>query len=106
MGYKHGWKQRPLNQEDKQAPQPALWCSSNSLKDDSIQLRLFQCTLIGGVLKWYIELDSSKYAYFNDLAMVLLNHFQLPVRYDSNTKLLTKFELTKYDHISDHIQEW
>jgi hypothetical protein len=24
-----------------------LWCSSNSLKDDSAQLRLFQCTLIG-----------------------------------------------------------
>jgi hypothetical protein len=23
-----------------------LWCSSNSLKDDSIQLRLFQCSLI------------------------------------------------------------
>jgi hypothetical protein len=22
MGYKHSWKQRPLNQEDNQAPQP------------------------------------------------------------------------------------
>jgi hypothetical protein len=25
-----------------------LWCSSNSLNDDSIHLRLFQCTLMGG----------------------------------------------------------
>ena len=24
-----------------------LWCSLNSLNDDSIRLRLFQCTLIG-----------------------------------------------------------
>jgi hypothetical protein len=42
-----------------------LWCSSNLLKDDSIQLCLFQHTL--GATKWYIELDNSKYAYFNDL---------------------------------------
>ena len=33
-----------------------LWCSSNSLHDDSIRLRLFQCILIRSVLKWYIEL--------------------------------------------------
>ena len=33
-----------------------LWCSSNSLHDDSICLRLFQCTLMGPVVKWYIEL--------------------------------------------------
>jgi len=33
-----------------------LWCTSNSLNDDSIQLRLFQCTLIGVVAKWYIEI--------------------------------------------------
>jgi hypothetical protein len=83
-----------------------LWCSSNSLKDDSIQLHLFQCTLIGGVAKWYIELDNSRYSYFNDLAMVFLNHFQLPVRYDVDTELLANFEQTKADHISDHIREW
>jgi hypothetical protein len=80
-----------------------LWCSSNSLKDDSVQLHLFQCTLIGGVVKWYIELDGSRYSYFNDLEMVFLNHFQLPVRYDVDTELLANFEQTKADHISDHI---
>jgi hypothetical protein len=36
-----------------------LWCSSNSLKDDSVQLLLFQRTLIGSAAKWYIELDHS-----------------------------------------------
>jgi hypothetical protein len=36
-----------------------LWCSSKSLRDDSIQLRLFQRTLIGSDVKWYIELDRS-----------------------------------------------
>jgi hypothetical protein len=38
--------------------------------------------------------------------MVLLNHFQLLVRYDANTKLLANFDKTKDDHISDHIREW
>jgi hypothetical protein len=82
-----------------------LWFSSNSLKDDFIKLCLFQCTLIGGEKKWYIELENSKYSYFNDLAMVFLNHFQFPVRYDANTELLANFEQTKVEHISDHIQE-
>jgi hypothetical protein len=83
-----------------------LWCSSNSLKDDSVQFGLFQCTLIGGVAKWYIELDNSRYSYFNDLAMVFLNHFQLPVRYNVDTELVANFEQTKVDHISNHIRKW
>jgi hypothetical protein len=57
-------------------------------------------------VKWYIELDRSRYSYFSDLAMVFLNHFQLPVRYDVDTELLANFEQTKADHISDHIREW
>jgi hypothetical protein len=80
-----------------------LWCSSNSLKDDSVQLQLFQRTLIGSVAKWYIELDHSRYSSFGELAMDFLNHFQLPVRYDASTELLANFEHTIADHISDHI---
>jgi hypothetical protein len=83
-----------------------LWCSSNSLKDDSVQLRLFQRTLIGSAVKWYIELDRSRYSSFGELAMAFLNHFQLPVRCDAGTKLLANFEQTTADHISDHIREW
>jgi hypothetical protein len=83
-----------------------LWCSSNSLKDDSVQLRLFQRTLIGSAAKWYIELDRSRYSFFDELAMAFLNHFQLPVRYDAGTELLANFEQTPADHISDHIREW
>jgi hypothetical protein len=80
-----------------------LWCSSNSLRCDSIQLHFFQCTLIGSVVKWYINLDHSRYSSFGELAMDFLNHFQLPVRYDADTKLLANFEKTKADHISNHI---
>jgi hypothetical protein len=83
-----------------------LWCSSNSLKDDSVQLRLFQRTLIGSATKWYIELDRSRYSSFGELAMAFLNHFQLPVRYDAGTELLANFEQTTANHISDHIREW
>jgi len=36
-----------------------LWCSSNFLMDDSIQLRLFHRTLTGLATKWYIELHEA-----------------------------------------------
>jgi len=80
-----------------------LWCSSNSLRDNYIQLRMFQHILIGDSAKWYIKVYRSRYYYFNNLAMVFLNHFQLPVRYDVDTELLDNFEKTKADHIFDHI---
>jgi hypothetical protein len=83
-----------------------LWCSSNSLKYDSVQLRLFQRTLIGSATKWYIELNRSRYSSFGELTMDFLNHFQLPMRYDAGTEQLANFKQTTVDHISDHIQEW
>ena len=66
-----------------------LWCSSNLLHQDSICLRLFQCTLIGPSVKWYIELPRGAFALFDDLAMTFLIHFQLPVCYDVGTELLS-----------------
>jgi hypothetical protein len=73
-----------------------LWCLSNSLRDDSVQLPLFQHTLIGSVRKWYIELDRSIYSSFGELEMALLNHFQLPVRYDVGTELLQTLSRQKW----------
>jgi hypothetical protein len=66
-----------------------LWCSSNSLNDDSIHLRLFQCTLMGVAVKWYIELPGGTYKNFNQMVLVFLNHFQLSVRYDVDIELLS-----------------
>jgi hypothetical protein len=83
-----------------------IWCSSKSLRDDSVHLCLFQHTLIGSAAKWYIDLDHSIFSSFDELVMSFLNHFQLPVRYDVDTELLANFEQTKADHISDHIREW
>jgi hypothetical protein len=57
-------------------------------------------------MKWYIELERSKYGMFGDLSMVFINHFQLPVRYDVGTKLLENFEQDNATHISEHIWEW
>ena len=68
-----------------------LWCSSNSLHDGSIRLRLFQCTLTSPMVKWYIELPGGAYATFDDLVLTFLNHFQLLVRYDVDTELLSIF---------------
>jgi hypothetical protein len=83
-----------------------LWCSSNSLMDDSIRLRLFQRTLTGSVAKWYIELPRASFHDFNSLAMSFLTHFQLPIRYETGTELLTSLRQTTSVHISDHIHEW
>ena len=52
-----------------------LWCSSNSLNEDSVRLRLFQRTLTNTVAKWYIELLSVAFSSFWDLASAFLSHF-------------------------------
>jgi hypothetical protein len=83
-----------------------LWCSSNSLMDDSVRLRLFQRTLTGSAAKWYIELPRGFFSDFNTLAMAFLTHYQLPICYDTGMEILTSFKQTKGTHISDHIHEW
>ena len=83
-----------------------LWCSSNSLHDDSIHLRLFKHTLMVPTEKWYIKLPGGIYTMFDDLAMTFINHFHLPICYDIGTKLLSTFQQDKATHILDHIQEW
>ena len=83
-----------------------LWCSSNSLNKDSVQLRLFQTTLMITTTKWYIELPSVAFSSFWDLASAFLSHFQLLVPYDFRMDLLSTFRQNKATHISDHIQEW
>jgi hypothetical protein len=60
-----------------------LWCSSNSIMDDSIRLRLFQRTLTGPSAKWYFEEKSGSHATFESLAKAFLTFFQLPIRHDN-----------------------
>jgi hypothetical protein len=38
--------------------------------------------------------------------MSFLMHFQLPIRYETGTELLTSLCQTNYVHVSDHIHEW
>ena len=83
-----------------------LWCLSNSIVDDSIRLRLFQCTLTGVAAKWYIELPQAKYPDFNSLAFMFLQYFQIPVRYDEGVEILLSCHQSIATHITDHIHEW
>lgn len=74
--------------------------------DDSIDLRLFQYTLIGDAIKWYIKLDTALYNDFASLAQNFSTHFQWPTRYDIDSDLLLNL---KQDHVTliyDHIHEW
>lgn len=83
-----------------------LWCPSNSWLDDSIWLRLLQQNLTGSTAKWYIELARGSFQDFNSLATTFLTHFQLPIRYEMGTHLLTSLKQTTATHISDNIHEW
>ena len=38
--------------------------------------------------------------------MAFLTHFQLPIRYEMGTELLTSLQQSTSTHISDHIHEW
>ena len=57
--------------------------------DDPVCLRLFQCTLASTAVKWYIELPQHSFVDFISLEIVFLTHFQLPIRYEMGTELLT-----------------
>ena len=74
--------------------------------DDSVRLRLFQQTLTGTATKWYIELPQHSFVYFVSLATMFLTQFQLPIRYETGTNLLTSLQQNTSTHISDHIHEW
>ena len=69
-------------------------------------MHIFQQTLTGSAEKWYIELPRASFHDFNSLAMSFLTHFQLPIRYEIGTELLTSLRQTNFVHISDHIHEW
>jgi hypothetical protein len=67
--------------------------------DDSIWLRLFQHTLMGKAAKWYIELQCGTFQDFNSLSMAFLTHFQLHIRSQNDTKILTSLHQTNSIHI-------
>jgi hypothetical protein len=83
-----------------------LWCSSNSIMEDSVRLRLFQRTLTGPSAKWYVEEKSGSHSTFESLAKAFLTFFQLPIRHDNGLELLSNFKQTSATHIADHIHEW
>jgi hypothetical protein len=77
--------------------------SSNSLNENSIWLRLFQSSLIGISMKWYIKLPRGAYETFSQMVLVFVNHFQFSVRYDAGLEILSTLRQEKSTHISDHI---
>lgn len=83
-----------------------LWCISNSFLDDLIKLWLFPRMLISNMVKWFIKLPSAALFDFQSLAIAFLTHFQLPIQYETGTKLLTSLRQNTATHISNHIHEW
>jgi hypothetical protein len=60
---------------------------------------------MGSEAKWYIKLPCGSFQDFNSLSKCFLTHFQLPIRYEMSTELLTSLCQTNSMHISDHIHE-
>lgn len=83
----------------------ALWCSSNSITNDTIRLQLSKLTLIGPGVKWYINQPSAPHGRFSLLAIDFLTFFQLLVHHDSGLELLTHSKQTTATHILDYIHE-
>jgi hypothetical protein len=83
-----------------------LWWSSNNIMDDSVQLSLFQHTLIGPLAKWYVDKKSGSHVTFESLTKTFFTLFQLPIRHDNGLELLSNFKQTSATHISDHVHEW
>ena len=74
--------------------------------DDLVRLWVFQWTLTNTAMKWYIELPQHSFVDFGSLVTMFLTHFQLPIRYETGTDLLTSMWQNTSTHISDHIHEW
>ena len=83
-----------------------LWCSLNSLMDDSVRLSIFQRTLTGMAATCHIELPQHSFVDFSSLETVFLTHFQLPIHYEMGTDILNSLCQNTSTHISDHIHEW
>jgi hypothetical protein len=67
---------------------------------------IFQSTNQGGsTVPWSYYLHIL-FRDFGSLAMVFLTHFQLPIRYEMGTDLLTSLRQNTTMHISNHIHEW
>lgn len=66
-----------------------LWCISNSMVGDSIQLQFFSFTFTDNLAKWYIELPCMSFNTFGALVMEFLKHFQLPICYETRMEIVT-----------------
>jgi hypothetical protein len=83
-----------------------LWSSSNSIMEDSILIRLFQIILMGKTTKWYVDEKFGAHPTFESLAKAFLSFFQLPIRHDTRSEILSECKQNTATHISDHIHEW
>jgi hypothetical protein len=60
------------------------------------------------VMRFHIwcSLPRHSFSNFNSLAMYFLTHFQLSIRYETGTKILTSLKKSTSTHIFVHTHEW
>jgi hypothetical protein len=83
-----------------------LWCSSKTIMDNSVHLRLFQHTLTSPSTKWYVDEKLESPVTFESLAKTFLNFFKLRSHRDNGLELLSDFKQTSTTDIDDHIHQW
>jgi hypothetical protein len=82
-----------------------LWCSSNSIMEYYVHLRLFQITLTGPSVKWYVDKKVGSHSTFESFVKVFLSFFQIQECHDTGLEILSEFRQTSVIHIVDHIHE-
>ncbi|KAI4380108.1 hypothetical protein MLD38_006332 [Melastoma candidum] len=70
-------------------------------KDDLSQVTLFQESLTGSTLHWYLSLDTSMYASFRELAQDFLNHYSFNIEMAPTISDLRKLEKYHNESIKD-----
>jgi hypothetical protein len=75
-----------------------LWCSSNIIMEDSINLWLFQGTLTGTISKWYVDDKTEAHSIFESLSKAFLSFFQLPIHHDTGFEILLECKQNTTTH--------
>ena len=61
---------------------------------------------MGSTTKCYIELPQGFFNEFNSLFMVLLTHYKILIRYETDTECIISLRQSTSTHIFYHIHEW
>lgn len=83
-----------------------LWCSLEIIIEYFVCLRPFQRTLMGLVMKWYVNEPIGTYTTFEKISKEFLSFFDLDIWHDTRLDIYIGLHQFIATHITNHIHEW